>query len=206
MKDRLPAEIDDRIRKRLNDRIDALMRSQMPNVGGIPEMHTIGHRTFEACIPSVKVIRHSNAIDADIGFFIMASVLMWIVEDMTFDTCYQPRDGRLKEIRRKLDAIEAETEDFDEDDPPSEYRALEDQFDTILNQYHVAVFRAYGEDEIADLFANDRDEFWKRFRRGEALADANMPEPVRREREARIQALFAASGESDATTPPEPDR
>jgi len=116
--------------------------------------------------------------DTDDAFYMVARYI-----DEYVDGCMYDRDSELKRIHDAMDAIEAREglghlEFWKIGEGPDDWNQLQEQADHRLDDLLVKAFRQFGEDALADLYMNDRDEYDRRMEAGRDKIFGPLPPDV----------------------------
>ena len=120
-----------------------------------------------------QAVRAEGLADADVVFYgIVGTIQILSAEKLGAAMDQEP----LKSIFEKMKAIEdreglGPDEEFYPNGPdtPDDFKALFREWQRINQSIVVEVMRGYGEDELADLFLNDPDEFDRRYEAAEIV-------------------------------------
>lgn len=110
-------------------------------------------------------------IDNDVYFYVVAGMVSAIADDICFDLDTKKRHPELEKISEKMEKVRkkhglADDEYWPRGEGPEEYEALNAEMEAVSDKITADVFRSYNEDEMADLFLNDREEYDRRFLKG----------------------------------------
>ncbi len=103
-------------------------------------------RVKKAALPIWQALRDSAVVPESECFGHIAACI-----DILVDTRI-PNSPELKALQERIGKIEA----------PDEVQRLEQQWEEQADKITAATFREYGEEEMADLYENDRAEFDRR--------------------------------------------
>jgi uncharacterized protein (DUF885 family) len=109
--------------------------------------------------------RDNGTVPPDAGFFLVAHILLAMADEALAE------DPLVLELERELEKMERdygllEEQDWTPGEAPEEWEALSRQCDIACDNARAAFFRAYGEQEMAELFLHDRAGFLRRFENG----------------------------------------
>ncbi|RKH20259.1 hypothetical protein D7Y13_12670 [Corallococcus praedator] len=109
--------------------------------------------------------RDAGAVPPDAGFFLVAHILTAMADEAIAE------DPRVRMRAGELDAMEREYgltgEGWPEGDiPPEDWEALCVEYERACDEARAAFFRAYGEEEMARLYLDQRVTFHHRFESG----------------------------------------
>jgi hypothetical protein len=109
--------------------------------------------------------RDNGTVPPDAGFFLVAHILLAMADEAIAE------DPLVIELGRELEKMERdygleEEQSWAPGEAPEEWEALNRQYDIACDQARVAFFRAYGEQQMAELFLHDRAGFLRRFENG----------------------------------------
>lgn len=109
--------------------------------------------------------RDNGTVPADAGFFLVAHILLAMADEELAD------DAKVKQLGHELEVMERDYGLPDESswgpgEAPEEWEALNRQYEMACDEARAAFFRAYGEEEMAELFVHDRAAFIRRFESG----------------------------------------
>ena len=112
--------------------------------------------TEEERLAVYQAIRDSGCLPPDAGFHLVS----WQIDamaSMEAETSLRDLDDRMKAIEK---AYELETgEPWPPDELPPEYEELLEQYHAAWDRIFLAKLEAFGEQEMADLYRADREEF-----------------------------------------------
>jgi len=147
-----------------------------------------GHKTTALDLLALaKAYRDSGEAPLDDGFFFVAFALLEIAESPDYHP--EKDDPALRAIGDKIRAAEAahglaEDEFWMAGEAPDDVEALRAEWDAAFDRRTATVFRSHGEDDMADLFLNDRLTFDRRYDRGRQSffgpPDADMADFLRK--------------------------
>jgi hypothetical protein len=135
-------------------------------------------------IERLKVLRDtfSESIDPDLILFGLAIGLEKISDYRIYDL---HNDDRLNELNIKIQKIyEREgmkTDEFfvrGDPDTPEDYQSLNIEFQFRIDEIKVGIMREYGEEELGELFENDRDEYIQRYYNGWRVLEKDDPDKL----------------------------
>jgi hypothetical protein len=109
--------------------------------------------------------RDSGTVPPDAGFFLVAHILLAMADEEL------PDDAKVRQLGHELEVMERDYGLPDEKswapgEAPEEWEALNRQYEMACDEARVGFFRAYGEEEMAELFLHDRAAFIRRFESG----------------------------------------
>ncbi|XXF78481.1 hypothetical protein P2318_01615 [Myxococcaceae bacterium GXIMD 01537] len=109
--------------------------------------------------------RETGVVPPDAGFFLVAHILTAMADEALMD------DPRVVRLAWELDALEKECgltegEGFSPGEAPEEWEALRTEYESACERARAAFFRAYGEEEMARLYLQERVTFIRRFESG----------------------------------------
>jgi hypothetical protein len=113
-----------------------------------------------------RAAREEGVVPPDAGFFLVAHILTAMADEALSE------DPRVRRLAQELDRMELEYGVGDgawrdESDPaPEEWEALCAEYEAACDDARGAFFRAYGEEDMARLYLEDRDAFHRRFESG----------------------------------------
>ena len=121
-----------------------------------------------------------DSIDPDLIFFGLANGLEKISDYRIFEL---HNDVRLNELNTKIKEIQ-EREGLDDDeffvrgdpDTPEDYQALNIEFEHRIDEIRIDILSEFGEDELAELFLNNRMEYVKRYYNGWRVLEKDNPD------------------------------
>ena len=121
-----------------------------------------------------------DSIDSDLIFFGLANGLEKISDYRIFEL---HNDVRLNELNTKIKEIQ-EREGLDDDeffvrgdpDTPEDYQALNIEFEHRIDEIRIDILSEFGEDELAELFLNNRMEYVKRYYNGWRVLEKDNPD------------------------------
>ena len=130
----------------------------------ITELENLSH-----LIRELQVFRDTSdhSIDPDLIFFGLATGLEKISDHRIFEL---HNDVRLNELNIKIKEIQ-EREGLEDDeffvrgdpDSPEDYQALNIEFEHRIDEIRIDILIKFGEDELAELFLNNRMQYIKRY-------------------------------------------
>jgi hypothetical protein len=132
-------------------------------------------------IRELQVFRDTSddSIDLDLIFFGLATGLEKISDYRIFEL---RNDVPLNELNTKIKKIQgreglAEDEYFVRGDPdsPEDYQALIIEFEHRIDEIRVDILSEFDEDELAELFLNNRMKYIKRYYNGWRVLDKDDP-------------------------------
>lgn len=110
----------------------------------------------------VKLLQQSGVIPADLGQYLITNILSRIADDL-HGICRLFPDTLLdhtgKEVWKLEDDLKRKWFDDEAIDKNSEMRALNTVFEAECKRIEAAVFRAYGEFDLADLMERNREAY-----------------------------------------------
>ncbi len=113
-----------------------------------------------------RAAREEGVVPPDAGFFLVAHILTAMADEVLTE------DPRVRRLAQELDLMEAEYGVGDgvwrdESEPaPEEWEALCVEYEAACDEARAAFFRAYGEEDMARLYLEDRPCFHRRFESG----------------------------------------
>ncbi|AKF79211.1 hypothetical protein MFUL124B02_01885 [Myxococcus fulvus 124B02] len=113
-----------------------------------------------------RAAREEGVVPPDAGFFLVAHILTAMADEALSEV------PRVQRLALELDLMEREygMEDgiwHDADEPPPEdWEALLAEYEGACDEARAAFFRAYGEEDMARLYVEDRVSFHRRFESG----------------------------------------
>ena len=121
-----------------------------------------------------------DSTDPDLIFFGLANGLEKISDYRIFEL---HNDVRLNELNKKIKEIQ-EREGLDDDeffvrgdpDTPEDYQALNIEFEHRIDEIRIDILSEFGEDELAELFLNNRMEYVKRYYNGWRVLEKDNPD------------------------------
>ena len=125
----------------------------------------------------------NDSIDPDLIFFGIAIGLEKIsdyrVYELRDDDCLNELKAKIKNIYKR--------EGMDENDPfakgdpntPEDYQSLNIEFEFRIDQIRVGIMQEFGEDELAELFLNNRLQYIKRYYNGWRVLDKDDPDKLK---------------------------
>ena len=121
-----------------------------------------------------------DSIDPDLIFFGLANGLEKISDYRIFEL---HNDVRLNELNTKIKEIQ-EREGLEDDeffvrgdpDTPEDYQALNIEFEHRIDEIRIDILSEFGEDELAELFLNNRMEYVKRYYNGWRVLEKDNPD------------------------------
>jgi len=109
--------------------------------------------------------RDNGTVPADAGFFLVAHILLAMADEaLAEDPLVLELGGELDRMERDYGLLEEQ--EWAPGEAPEEWEALSRQYDIACDNARVAFFRAYGEQQMAELFLHDRAGFLRRFENG----------------------------------------
>jgi hypothetical protein len=145
--------------------LDAILQQQwkvhLQDLAGLFEPGTATRERLQL----FQAIRARGVLPAAAGFFLVAACIEAIGQERLAASM---RHGELQTIGERMEAIKrahglAEFEDFDPDEAPAEYRALDAAWTRWDEGIVAATFGELGDDEMVALYLNDRDAYHRRF-------------------------------------------
>ncbi|NTX05538.1 hypothetical protein HUA74_28645 [Myxococcus sp. CA051A] len=113
-----------------------------------------------------RAAREEGVVPPDAGFFLVAHILTAMADEALTEV------PRVQRLALELDLMEREygMEDGcwqdDEEPPPEDWEALLAEYENACDEARAAFFRAYGEEDMARLYVEDRVCFHRRFECG----------------------------------------
>ncbi len=109
--------------------------------------------------------RDSGTVPPDAGFFLVAHILLAMADESLAE------DARVRALGHELEVMERdyglpEEESWAPGEAPEEWEALNIQYEVACDHARADFFRAYGEEQMAELFLHDRASFIRRFESG----------------------------------------
>jgi len=109
------------------------------------------------------------------------------VQKITDNRIYEQRiDAKLEELNEKIKEIEireglkkGEIFILGDPDTPENYEALNIEFNNRINEINAEIMKEFGENEIAELFMNDRKVFIHRYHNGWKVLEKNNPKALK---------------------------
>ena len=136
-------------------------------------------------IRELQVFRDTSddSIDPDLIFFGLATGLENISDYRIFEL---RNDIRLNELSTKIKKVQ-EREGLDDDeyfvrrdpDSPEDYQALIVEFEHRIDEIRIDILSEFGEDELAELFLNNRMQYIKRYYNGWRVLDKDDPDKLK---------------------------
>jgi len=114
------------------------------------------HATDEERLNVYKSVRDGGSVPSEAGFFLVAWVIDTMMTERTVEE-FREAEEQLEAIRQKYD-LEEDTPP-DEADTPDEYRQACQQMDEALDALYAAILEEHGENEMAQLFREDPEQF-----------------------------------------------
>lgn len=110
-------------------------------------------------------------MDPKTRFYIVAGCAQAIAESVCFNVDTKKSHPELEKISEKMKKVRkkhglADDEFWGRGEGPEEYEALNAEYEAVSDNITADVFREYGEDEMAYLFINDREEYDRRYCEG----------------------------------------
>lgn len=109
--------------------------------------------------------RDNGTVPPDAGFFLVVHILLAMADEALAEEPLVLALG-LELEKMEQDYGLPEEEGWAPGDAPEEWEALNRQYEIACDQARAAFFRAYGEQEMAELFLHDRAGFLRRFENG----------------------------------------
>jgi hypothetical protein len=109
--------------------------------------------------------RDSGVVPPDAGFFLVAHILTAMADEALMD------DPRVVRLAWELEALEKERglkagQTFAPGAAPEDWEALRTVYEAACDEARATFFRAYGEQEMADVYLLERATFVRRFESG----------------------------------------
>jgi len=173
---------------RIANRVQAVARRAENLVFGWETRKRISQRLKDGTATPADLVRVAQYA-REKGYFDAGNVLFWIshtASDEAWETtCADPT---LKEIGEQIKAVEVreglgEDEEFipDHPDVPQDWKALNEEYERRWNDVYDRSFhdflRRYGEDDIADLYLNNRPEWDRLYEEGRFACFGPIPDP-----------------------------
>ena len=146
----------------------------------ITELENLSH-----LIRELQVFRDTSdhSIDPDLIFFGLATGLEKISDYRIFEL---HNDVRLNELNIKIKEIREregleDNEFFVRGDPdsPEDYQALNIEFEHRIDEIRIDILIKFGEDELAELFLNNRMQYIKRYYDGQRVLEKDDPDVLK---------------------------
>ena len=122
-------------------------------------------------LKAIQITRDAGSMDKDIAFCKIFLMAEWLSDDFVL------KDQTLEDISAEMSSIEkyhglSDNEFWRSDDPdvPEEWKALNKKWAHHHDKIIAAILKQCGENEIADLFINNRESFNLRFETGRCKA------------------------------------
>ncbi len=136
-------------------------------------------------IRELQVFRDTSddSIDPELIFFGLATGLEKISDYRIFEL---RNDIRLNELSTKIKKVQ-EREGLDDDeyfvrgdpDSPEDYQALIIEFEHRIDEIRIDILSEFDEDELAELFLNNRMQYIKRYYNGWRVLDKDDPDKLK---------------------------
>jgi hypothetical protein len=136
-------------------------------------------------IRELQVFRDTSddSIDPELIFFGLATGLEKISDYRIFEL---RNDVRLNELSIKIKKVQ-EREGLDDDeyfvrrdpDSPEDYQALIVDFEHRIDEIRIDILSEFDEDELAELFLNNRMQYIKRYYNGWRVLDKDDPDKLK---------------------------
>jgi hypothetical protein len=136
-------------------------------------------------IRELQVFRDTSddSIDPELIFFGLATGLEKISDYRIFEL---RNDIRLNELSTKIKKVQ-EREGLDDDeyfvrrdpDSPEDYQALIVEFEHRIDEIRIDILSEFDEDELAELFLNNRMQYIKRYYNGWRVLDKDNPDKLK---------------------------
>ena len=136
-------------------------------------------------IRELQVFRDTSddSINPDLIFFGLATGLEKISDYRIFEL---RNDVRLNELSTKIKKIQGR-EGLDDDeyfvrgdpDSPEDYQALIIEFEHRIDEIRIDILSEFDEDELAELFLNNRMQYIKRYYNGWRVLDKDDPDKLK---------------------------
>jgi len=163
----------------------ATLRSHLERLVCAAAAGELAHRT-EDLLRLQQCLRAAGQGDPDEAFFTIA----WLTERWGEEIL--ATDPELNRLFAELSAIEqreglSEFEEFDPDHPdaPADWKALTAEYGSrfqevmkIRDERHVQFLRSHGENDMADMYVNDRAEYARRREAGRLIVFGPVPDEV----------------------------
>jgi len=112
-----------------------------------------------------RAAREEGVVPPDAGFFLVAHILTAMADEAIAE------DPRVRRLARELDLMERESGAgdgvwLDADETSEEWEALCAVYEAACDEARATFFRAYGEEDMARLYLEDRVCFHRRFESG----------------------------------------
>lgn len=113
-----------------------------------------------------RAAREEGVVPPDAGFFLVAHILTAMADEALAE------DPRVRRLAGELDLMEREYGVADgtwlegDETPPEEWEALCAVYEAACDEARATFFRAYGEEDMARLYLEDRVCFHRRFECG----------------------------------------
>ncbi|WP_163994160.1 hypothetical protein [Pyxidicoccus caerfyrddinensis] len=112
-----------------------------------------------------RAAREEGVVPPDAGFFLVAHILTAMADEAIAE------DPRVRRLTRELDLMEAEYGVGDgvwrdDEETPEDWEALCVEYEVACDMARATFFRAYGEEDMARLYMEDRLCFHRRFESG----------------------------------------
>ncbi len=136
-------------------------------------------------IRELQVFRDTSddSMNPDLIFFGLATGLEKISDYRIFEL---HSDVRLNELSTKIKKVQ-EREGLDDDeyfvrrdpDSPEDYQALIVEFEHRIDEIRIDILSEFDEDELAELFLNNRMQYIKRYYNGWRVLDKDDPDKLK---------------------------
>ncbi len=120
-----------------------------------------GHLSILTC---AQLMRDADVLPPEITFYLIASSVEHLADQRRHVVYCDGFSGRFEKIREAHGILQGD--DFLDAEEPLAYRNLSEEFAQVCDQITVTAFQYYGENEIADLYENNRPEFDRRLWQG----------------------------------------
>jgi hypothetical protein len=127
--------------------------------------------------------RDNNPAKADL---VLYGIVLGIQKMSDYEIYELRIDDRLKELNEKIKEIEireglekGEIFILGDPDTPEDYEELNIEFNHRIDEINAGIMREFGEDELAELFMNDRKEFIHRYHNGWRILEKDNPKALR---------------------------
>lgn len=144
----------------------------------------------DAMLRAAQIARNSGGYDPNLALVQIQHALEELAEKLIDE------DAELGRLHEKMCVIAereglADDEYFDLDDPktPKDWLALNGKYDERLDRIKATILKAYGEDELADLYLNDQKTLHRRLLAGYRLMSNGKKDSLVDELEAKLKEL-----------------